>query len=426
MAKALTVLAVERAKPDLQRRLEIPDGGLPGLYLVVQPSGAKSWALRYRYAGKTRKMTLGAFPGIGLVAARDLASGAIRTNAEGRDPGGEKSEARQGEDLGRDLIENVATEFLTRFVRREYRASSAKQCQRLFDKEIVPVWSGRRVQDITKRDVLDLLDGIVDRGVGLTANRTFGAVRRFFNWCIDRDIVTASPCATVRMPFTEKSRDRVLTDDELRWLWKAADASGFPFGPITQLLLLTGQRREEVRGMREAEINLAEALWTLPGERTKNGRAHAVPLNAEAVEILTAIPKVKNRAGLIFTTNGATAVSGFSRDKARLDKAMLATARQEASDRGADPDKVSIAPWVLHDLRRTVASGLARLGIELPVIERVLNHVSGSFAGIVGVYQRHQFGPEMRKALDAWGRHVAALVEGKPEAKVVTMTRRGA
>ena len=175
-------------------------------------------------------------------------------------------------------------------------------------------------------------------------------------------------------------------------MWLAAAALGWPFGPLVQLLILTGQRLGEVAEMTWGEIDLAGKMWTLPKERCKNGRAHQVPLSPQALAILESLPRVDSERGLVFTTNGKTPISGFSKARARLGAAL--------------PD----APhWTFHDLRRSAATGMAALGVAIPVVERVLNHVSGSFGGIVGVYQRHGYFDERRDALDRWARHVEAL-----------------
>lgn len=414
MAKALTAKAVEQAKADPAKRRELPDGILAGLYLVVQPSGAKSWAVRYRHAGAPRKLTLGSYPILDLAQARSSARVALQAVAEGRDPHRERKDA-QRLPLDRDQFEKVAETFLERYVRPNTRASHARETERLLRREVLPKWSGRRVQEIAKRDVIELLDGVIDRGGGLTANRVLAAIRRLFNWAVERDILTVSPCAGVKAPLAERTRDRILSDDELRWLWKAAHASGFPFGSIVKLLLLTGQRRAEVGEMTDRELRLQDRLWVIPRERAKNNEEHAVPLSDAALAIIETLPRIRNKDGFLFTLNGTRPVSGFSRAKAALDKAMLAVAQGEAAS------VVTIAPWVLHDLRRTVASGMARLGVGLPVIEKILNHRSGSFAGIVGVYQRHDFADEKRTALDVWARHVSAVVDGSAAGNVVAL-----
>jgi integrase len=247
------------------------------------------------------------------------------------------------------------------------------------------------VHEITRRDVLSILDRVVDAGTPILANRVLAAMRKLFNWALERDIISISPCAAVKSPAAERTRDRVLSDDELRTVLIAADRVGGRFGPLVRLLALTGQRRSEVAHARWEEIDIENRLWTLPSERVKNNRPHTIPLSGAVISILRAIPR--GASPYVFTTNGTSPSEGFSKGKRRLD-ALL-------------PD---MAPWRLHDLRRTCASGMQRLGINLPVIEKVLNHVSGSFAGIVGVYQQHSFSEEKKQALEAWGRHVESLM----------------
>ena len=198
----------------------------------------------------------------------------------------------------------------------------------------------------------------------------------------------------------ERSRDRILSDFELALVWQACERIGYPFGPLFKLLIITGQRREEVGGLRWSEIDFGRQIWTLPKERTKNGREHVVALSPAACDLLARLPRIADAhrsSTFVFTTNGATAVSGFSKAKRVID---LSITKQAG---------VALPPWTLHDLRRTFASGCARLGINLPVIEKILNHVSGSFRGIVGVYQRHSFEHERREALVRWSQHVMSL-----------------
>jgi integrase len=405
MSKMLTALKVEQARANPHKRIEIPDAGKPGLYLVVQPSKKKSWAVRYRFKGQAKKLTLDGFPS--LATARKLAQEALDAVAEGNDPAAEKR-AKKYADTSSDLFSAVAADFVERHAKRNTRASSVHLTEQWLNKDVLPRWGNKRIQDITKRDVLDLLDGIIDRGGGLSANRVLAVVRKLFNWAIQRGVITASPAAGIKPPLAEQSRDRILTDDEIRWLWLGCDKVGYPFGSMAKLLVLLGQRRNEVAGMTWGELDLDKKLWTLPGGRTKNDKAHEVPLCDQALAVIASLPRIKSDKGYLFTTNGTTHVSGYSRAKAVIDKAMLDIAREE---RGQD---IKIERWTLHDLRRSCASGMARLGISLPVIEKVLNHSSGSFAGIVAVYQRHSFADEKRNALEAWGKFVLSLIEGRP------------
>jgi integrase len=271
-------------------------------------------------------------------------------------------------------------------------------------KEIIGAWRGRKLSEIRKADIHELLDSIVDRPAPIVANRVLATFRRMCGWAVERGVIETSPCLGIRAPAPEQSRDRVLDDAELRVVWLACDVLGWPFGPLVQLLILTGQRLAEVSEMRWEEIDFAAKLWSLPKERTKNGQAHQVPLSPQALTILESLPRIAGKRDLVFTTNSETPISGFSKTRARLGAAL--------------PE----APhWTFHDLRRSTATGMARLGVDIPTVEKVLNHRSGRFAGIVGVYQRHGYEDEKRLALDLWGRHVEAIVSGKPTANIIDL-----
>jgi len=414
----LTELAVKNTAPGPTRR-EIPDRLLPGLYLIVQPSGKKSWAVRYARGGRSRKLTLGQYPVLGLAEARKQARAALIAVQAGADPAIEKKAARAKAANGEDRFGPLVLLFVerhwktkTRAWREQARLLGVVPAQDNPDKlvflngGIAYRWQHYKISDIRKADIIATLDDIVNRGARVVANRTLAALRKFFNWAVERDLLTASPCAGVKPPSQEKSRDRVLTDDELKAVWNAARARGYPYGPIVQLLILTGQRRNEVAHMRWDELDFGNAIWNLPRTRVKNDVAHTVPLSAAALEILRAVPRIAD-SKYVFTTNGIAPFSGFGKAKAHV------------------TEHTGLNDWRLHDLRRTFASGLARLGIQLPVIERILNHVSGSFGGVVGVYQRHSFANEKRAALEAWGRFVTELVTDAPANNVVPLQARG-
>lgn len=425
-ARPLTARGIEALDSDPVARREIPDGGAPGLYLVIQPSGAKSWAYRYRLHGKPRKVVLGAYPEMSLASARRRAESSADAVALGDDPAAEKQaeKARQKAEAqgpDRDLVKAIVAEFLER---HDSKNRSHAETVRLFDRDVLPQWGERRLDEIERRDVIRLLDGIVDRGSPVMANRVLAAVRKLFNWALSRDLIAASPCAGVKPPAPERSRERVLSDDELRWFWRGTAQLGWPFGPLFRFLLLTAQRREEAGSLRRVEIT--GTLWRIPATRAKNGREHVVPLSVPALLTLATCPRIETGAGFVFTTTGKTAATGYSKAKARLDALMLEIARAEAEERGDDPAAVVIDPWRLHDLRRTAASGMARCGVNLPVIERVLNHVSGSFGGVAGVYNRHSYADEMRRALDVWGAFVLDTIDPERSVNVVRLDRAAA
>jgi integrase len=376
MAK-LTAKSVEAWRPDEVRR-EIPDAYLTGLYLIVQPSGRKSWAVRYWRSGRSHKHTLGPYPLFGLKAAREAGGKALRAVAEGHDPAIAKRQQTAGS------IDFIVSQFIERHAKRNYRPRPLKEAERLLRLYVSAKWRGRKASEIGRADVRAMLDGIP---APIVANRVHSITRKLFNWAVENDLIAVSPVIGIRKPHPETPRDRVLSDAELRSVWNAADTIGYPLGSIIQLLILTGQRRGEVSGMLWPE--LGGELWALPRERTKNKRRHEVPLSRQAMAIIGGLPRIGDK--YVFTVNGSAPFHGFN-VKERL--SQLA---------GVDA-------WTVHDLRRTVASGMARLGISLAVIEKILNHVSGSFAGIVGVYQRHEFAEEKRAALQQWADHVERLV----------------
>jgi integrase len=275
----------------------------------------------------------------------------------------------------------------------------------VFKREVLPAWRGRDVQDIRKRDVIDLIEGIAASGHGYMANRVLGILSKFFNWLVARDRLPVSPVTGVERPHEEQARERTLTDAELRSLWRACEGDE-PFGSALRLIILTGARRNEVSQMTWSEIDPVQRKWLLPAERSKNGKAHTIPLSTQAWEIISAQARV-NGSDFVFTLDGRTGIIGWAKAKTRL------SAKAGIAEEG----------WRLHDLRRTTASGMQPLGTRTEAIERALNHRSGVFRGIVGRYQTDRLDDEVAIALQKWGDHVEQLVGGKP-AKVVKLRRR--
>jgi integrase len=401
MATVLTVPSVVRFKPDPHKRLEIADAVMPGLYLIIQPSGVKSWALRYRHAGYSRKLTIGRLPVFDLAEARAKAREALQAIAAGQDPARDKRETRQksrSDEPARDLVAAQIETFLARYVRPNNKPRVATQVERRLRNHVLPAWGTKRVQDVARRDVVELLDAIVDAGAPATANKVLQTLRTFFNWLTDRSVLQASPCARVKPPAPNTSRDRVLSDDELGLLWRAAGDVGGPFGGFARFLLLTAQRREEVAGLRRSEIK--GTVWTIPAGRTKSGIEQDVPLSEAAVRIIAAAPVI-GTSDHVFTAKGKGPIAGYSDVKRKLDERILELAAAEG--REAPP------AWTFHDLRRTAASGMARLGVAVNVIEAVLAHRGGEVSGVAATYNRWRYLPEKRRALELWAAHVAQI-----------------
>jgi integrase len=413
MAKVLTQAALDALK-HTDKRQEVPDAKATGLYHILQPlpSSSRSWAYRYKVGQTSKKLTLGPYPLVSLSAARDKARKAAAERFDGIDPAAAKRAAKvAAREPAEDLVEIVAERFIARHIRANLKGgdaggSSARETERLFRKEVVDVWGKWRMADITRKDVYKLLDAIIDRGSGYTANRTLSGLRVFFSWAVKRGEVPSNPCDGVEPPGVERKRDRVLDDAELTRLWAEAEALGAPFGSVLQLLVLTGQRLSEVARMEWSELDLDGKLWRLPAARTKNGKAHTVPLSPQAVAVIKATPRIVG--DFVFTSDGRVPVDGFSRVKRILDSRLPA----------------DMPAWVLHDIRRSTATGLARIGTDIAVVERILNHTSGVYRGVVGTYQRHGFDDERRVGLDRWGRHIEALARGETEEKVVEFAAR--
>jgi integrase len=337
----------------------------------------------------------------------------------GRNPVAERRERQLAARLEAQAPSNAFRAVATRYVEarrvgrgrgKKLRGSTLKELRRLLDVDVFPKWGERPITSITRQDVQVLLDGIADRGAPVQANRTLTRLKTLFRWALDEELVTADPTINVHKVVGEDARDRVLSDDEIRLFWAGCDRLGWPFGPLYQLLLLTAQRRDEVGGVERPEID--GCLWTIPREKAKKDRAHEVHLSSLAIEIIEGLPRIGDR--ILFTTTGERPVSGFSKSKDRLDRHMLELLRAELAETGKDHDQATIDDWILHDLRRTAATGMARLNIPPHVVDKILNHVSGTIRGVAAIYNRYAYLEERRAALEAWSRHVESLVRPSP------------
>ena len=315
-----------------------------------------------------KKLTLGAYPALDLATARRRAQEALGNVAGGKDPAALKRASMATARLTRaaevDRVERVVEHFIERHAKPNTR--DWRETERMLVNEVVGRWKGRRLSQITRAHVHEMLDAIIDRGAPIRANRVFAQFRRMCRWAIARGILDRDPCQGLTAPSTETPRDRVLGDDEIRLAWQAFESIGWPFGPIAKLLLLTGARRDEVAGMKWSELDLAARVWTLPAARTKNKRDHQIPLSDAAVRIIEGLPRIGDaRDGFVFSTTGKTPVSGFSRAKAALDKTVLELAKERAEAQGEDREGVeALGHWTFHDLRRTIATNLQRLGVK--------------------------------------------------------------
>ena len=396
--RTLTAAAVERIRAPASGQIDHFDQGYPGLALRVSYGGAKAWVYFYRLFGKQKRMTLGRWPSMSLSAAREAWRDARNTLDNGESPKHQRPAQASS-------FAAVADEWLKR---DQVHNRSYAIVKRNIERCVLPAWEGRQISTIGRRDINDLIDAVADRGAITMARRLHAYLHRLFRWAVGRGILETNPMAHLPKPGSEVPRDRVLTDAELAQVFKnATKLRPMPYGPMYQLLILTGARRTEIAALRWSEIN--DDTIILGRERTKVGEVHSIPLAPQVIDILKQLPRIASPAGgdsdFVFTVTGRNPAVDFSGSKRRLDAIT------------------KIPPWRIHDLRRTVATGLQRLGINLQVIEAVLGHVGGSRSGIVGVYQRHSFDPEKRTALEAWAREVERIVGGKP-AKVLPLRRR--
>lgn len=404
----LTDAAVKRLKPPKTGQVEYFDELLPGFALRVSKGGKKAWMVMYRTRdARQRRMTLpvsaDAMP---LAEAREAAREIMRRVERGEDPAGDKKHAKEARTKAKTVRE-AADQFIDRYAKP--RNKSWPETKRILDRHICTKWGDRPIVDIERSDVNDLLDEIAV-GAPVMANRTLAALRRMFAWHLERETIDRSPVEGVSAPARERERDRVLSDDEIRWFWQATEDDDYPFGRLYQLLLATAQRREEVAGAAWTEFDIEAATWTIPRARTKGDRAHEVPLSPIALDVLGALPRV---GPLLFSTaaDGARPVVGFSHSKRRIAETMEALARE------TDPS-TDIPTWRLHDLRRTAGTGMAAAGVPVSTISKVLNHAEG---GVTKIYNRFAYSDQKRDALERWGRRLDNIL-GTDRSNVVQLT----
>jgi integrase len=444
----LSVAAIAKYKPNGARR-EIRDTQAPNLYLIIQPSGAKSWALRFRRPnGDPAKLTLGTVdmapteaddaPVIGgaltLGQARELATQIDRKRARGIDVIEElKAERERKATVAADRAANTFAACLRKFFaeykikKRETRprrwrddaallglryplgADPADAEPSVIKGSLADTWRDKPVADIDGHDIHTAV-ATAKRQAASRARKLHTTLSALFGWLLDQRRVAANQCIGVAHPGAPEDRKRLLDDDEIAVFWRACDAIGTPYGALFKLLLLTGVRLREASDMTRGELDAG--IWTIPGARTKNHRPLSLPLPQLALKVIDGVPVIAGEAGFVFTVAGKRGVNTFSQAKRELDEAIAKIAGRP------------VKPWRIHDLRRSFVSGLARLGVQLPVIERLVNHISGSFGGIVGTYQKHQFDDEKREALQRWAAHLTGLTAPKSD-KVVDLAKRG-
>ena len=385
--KRFTDLSVEKMVPVPGRRIEVSDALIPGLALRITETGKKSWSVMYRVAGRgdgghrgaLRRMTLGAYPLVDVKAARAKAAAALDLADRGDDPCDKRRDDL--EEKRDSTVDNIAARYVALHLKPSVKKWN--DADRLLRLHVLPEWGNTPIGDIRRRDGQKLLDKVLmAHGVGI-AREVRKHVVAMFNWAHDRDEVGVNVLAGMkRKDLAYQERERVLTMDELKAIWAAADKMGYPFGPMVRLLILTAQRRAEIAGLERGWLLPDQQAFEVPASHYKTDRPQVVPLSAPAMAIVEGLPNWNGGDFMLSTTGGTRPVSGFSKAKARVDTLS------------------KVEGWTLHDLRRSAATHMARLGIVPKHVEMVLGHAT---EGVAGIYNRYEYLAEKRAALDTWG-----------------------
>jgi integrase len=461
MKKNLTDRTLKAMKPArLGKTYDVTDAQVPGLAVRVMPSGQRTFVFVGRFPGKTNptRRRLGTYGSLTLEKAREKARRWFELIAKGIDPASDEERLKLQEQRRRANTFAAAAEDYIRLVvigpdPDNPRQRRGRQVERDIRRVFIPLWGGQPITEITRHDVLAVIEAVRDggtdkmlRGHGIKIPRRNGDATKgrptpvqarillayaktLFSWAVERGAygLEASPCDHLRSAKIigqKKSSDRILSDDELRACWRAISRLDYPYAPLYRLLLLTGLRLNEVADAGWSEFDLPNKRWTIPAVRMKgkNGRAqpHVVPLTGGMLEVLATIPRFKQGDHLFSTTFGEKPAWVSGKVKKRVDALMLEELRRLAEERGDGAEKIKVEPWTNHDLRRTLRSGLSALRVSADVAEAVLAHVK---PGIRGVYDRYDLFDEKRAALEAWEGRVRSLVE-PTVAKVLPFTGR--
>ncbi len=444
MSKPLTPKTIENAKPR-EDRYSIPDGDMPGLCIIIQKSGHKSWSYRFRFNDIQYRLKLGTFPPIGLADARELARKAARSVLAGQNPVAEKKAAKQQMLDCPITFEAIARRFLLRACKPNYSecyygtvmhafgfrpdpddAKALLLVRNDYERALVEKWGQRPMDSIGEREILNFLDTIVDEGHPAMANVFHKILRTFFKWAKSPEghrIITINPCADIKQPAKDNEGERTLEDAELRALWRAALRLGYPHGTAIRLLMLTGARKNLVRLCSSGQIDRQKQTWTIPGkQRGAKGQGYVLPITDALASVLG---ECGTSAPYLLSTTGGT-IPFYIGDilKKKLDILMLEELRKEAVAEGRDLQKVQLPPWTFHDIRRTLRTELS--GLEVPDAETVNEAILGhKQAKLRRTYDKFKYLAQKRIALDRWAAKLESIVN-PPAQNVVPFRERQA
>ena len=397
-------------------RYDLLDAIVPGFSVRVTGTGQRTYVLRCRFPGSrhANRRAIGDCGAITLDDAREKARSWLALVRRGIDPQIEEERQRQAAlRQQRNTFAAIAEDFIKDKLPGERKG---REVERDIRREFLPLWGKRPVAEITAQDVRNVVKAAKDRGAPYQAHNLLTTARRLFSWAIDQHVygLESSPCERLKPKAIigkKVSRKRILDDDELRAFWRATRRLGYPYGPLFRMLALTGQRKSEVAEARWQEIDLARKLWTIPAERMKADAAHIVPLTDDVIALLEVLPRFKKGDHVFSTVFGVKPVNGFSKAKVRIDRRMLQSWRAIARGRGEDHRQAQIDPWVIHDIRRTMRTGLSTLPVPNLVCELVIAHTK---PGLHKVYDQHAYLDEKRRALELWAARLRDIVEPPP------------
>jgi integrase len=379
------------------------DKEVPGLALRITANDVRTWTLFYRIHRRQRCLKVGRYPDLGLADARELARGRRALVAKGGDPAGDRQTARNAPTFG-----ELTDLYLKLHAQPNKKASSCAEDKRMIESELAS-WKRRAVRDVTRLDVQNLLDAIVARGARVQANRVRALISKLFNFGVEREIVELNPVLTgrgVKRPTKERSRERVLSPDEIRAIWNACSTQRCRVAAWFRLRLTTAQRGSELLRMRWQDVD--GEWWTIPGEFTKNGTPHRVYLNPSSRSILEVLQKPDD-AVWVFPT---PAIADYEEERERLEKQDLMGDYRHVARRVASKTRANVRDFQGRDLRRTAATYMTASGVSRDVVKRVLNHAEG-YSDITAVYDRYSYDREKKSAMDVWDRTLTAILEGK-------------
>lgn len=383
----LTAIAIEKMATPVKRK-DVYDSDVPGLVLRLLPTGTKSWSFTYKAGGKAKRLSLGIYPGVSLKLARERGRAARAERQRGGDP----VEDKKAEERERQLysFEACANDFVDKYCKPNLK--TWKSVESGLKRHAIPAWGHMPAKDVRRRDVVELIDKVAAKAPG-QSNHLRAYLSKMFNWLLEREVVELNPVVGVAKRHKSQPRDRILNEAEIKALWKATGEMGGAFGNCVRFLLTTGVRRGEASLLRWEELEGDFAL--LPASRMKGGRDFKVALSSEAQSIVENMPRLGE---YVFTTDGRSPISGWSKTKRQLDEMMEKELGEPVPD------------WRLHDLRRTVASGLAMLGFRAEVIKRVLGHAANANDVTEVHYNWHNYDDEALEAVKTWADYVLKLV----------------